>query len=161
MGSRKMKPYSDRTDLEKLEACWGKFNGFMDREEWSAAITRAATATEIATNIAIRHELQEQRSLEAKFVDNLLIWANGIVGKLAKILRPLYSLTGEHSKTLKLLEKKSQKINDRRNEIVHSGNYMNQTEAEEIKLLAKDFIEGLVGIYHKDFKLKTYTPKVS
>jgi hypothetical protein len=80
------KPYSERDDMERLCASWKKLTGFMKRGEWSAAITRAATAAEIAANIAIRHELQEQRNLEASFVDHLLQWANGLSGKLNKIL---------------------------------------------------------------------------
>lgn len=132
----------------------------MNRKEWSAAITRAATATEIAANIAIRHELQEQRDLEADFVDHLLKLANGVAGKFVKLLKPLYK-TVEQKRIYKLLEKKSDIINDYRNQIIHFGHYMNEDEAEEIKLLAKELIEELVGIYHEGFKLKTYSPKVS
>jgi hypothetical protein len=83
------KPYAQRTDIERLHSSWKKLDGLMKRREWSAAITRAATAAEIAANIAVRKELQEKRKLEASFVDHLLKWANGLAGKLDKLLRPL------------------------------------------------------------------------
>jgi hypothetical protein len=151
-----MKPYEERSDLERLNDNWRKFNKLMEREDWSAAVTRAATAAEIAANIAIRSELQEQRQLEVDFVNHLLIWANGLAGKLDKLLRPLHS-TDERREVFNTLNEKAKRINKQRNLVVHSGNFMNVEEAEEIKLLAKDFIEGLVGIYHQDFELRTYT----
>jgi len=146
------KLYSERTDIERLKSNWKKLQGFMHRNEWSAAITRAATAAEIAANIAVRHELQEQRQLEVSFVDHLLHWANGLAGKLNKLLRPLHT-TNARQKIFKSLQKKAQKINDQRNLVVHSGNFMNQKEAEEVVSLAKKFIEKIVGIYHVGFKL--------
>lgn len=122
----------------------------MQRNEWSAAITRAATAAEIAANIAVRHELQEQRQIEASFVDHLLKWANGLAGKLDKLLRPLHT-TKARQKAFKSLQKKAQKINDQRNLVVHSGNFMNKKEAEEVVALAREFIEQIVGTYNKGF----------
>jgi hypothetical protein len=152
MTKRTQKPYSERTDIERLESSWRKLQGLMDREEWSAAITRAATAAEIAANIAVRHELQEQRQLESSFVDHLLKWANGLAGKIDKLLRPLHT-TKDRQKVFQSLKKKAQTINDQRNLVVHSGNFMNQKEAEEVTALAKEFIEEIVGAYHKDYKL--------
>jgi hypothetical protein len=146
------KPYSDRTDIERLQSSWKKLTGLMSRSEWSAAITRAATAAEIAANIAVRHELQEQRKLEPPFVDHLLKWANGLTGKLDKILRPLHT-TKERQKIFKSLQKKAQRINEQRNLVVHSGNFMNEDEAKEVVAFAKEFIEEIVGSYHKGFKL--------
>ncbi|MDD5557886.1 MAG: hypothetical protein PHN82_11680 [bacterium] len=152
MGNTTRNPYSERSDIERLRSSWKKLSGLMQREEWSAAITRAATAAEIAANIAVRHELQEQRHLEAEFVDHLLKWANGLSGKLDRILRPLHT-TKAKQKTLKSLQKKARRINDQRNLVVHSGNFMNKEEAEEIVSVAKEFIEKLVEAYHKGFKL--------
>lgn len=146
------KLYSERTDIERLQSSWKKLTGLMKRNEWSAAITRAATAAEIAANIAVRHELQEQRNLEAPFVDHLLKWANGLDGKLGKLLSPLHT-TKERQKIFKSLRKKAEKINDQRNIVVHSGNFMNEEEAKEVVALAKEFIEEIVGSYHENFKL--------
>lgn len=146
------KPYNERTDIERLRSNWKKLTGLMNRKEWSAAITRAATAAEIAANIAVRYELQEKRNLESPFVDHLLRWANGLAGKLDKLLRPLPTNQERH-KIFKSLHKKAEKINDQRNLVVHSGNFMNQAEAEEIVTLAREFIEEIVSIYHDGFKL--------
>ena len=71
------KPYSDRTDLEKVQSQWHKLSGLHTREEWSAAIVRAATAAEIGANYAIRREFAAQSQLSAHFVDSTLRWANG------------------------------------------------------------------------------------
>lgn len=152
MGNTTRKPYSERTDIERLRSNWKKLSGLMQRNEWSAAITRAATAAEIAANIVVRHELQEQRQLEASFVDHLLKRANGLSGKLNKLLHPLHT-TKAKQKVFKSLQKKAKKINDQRNLVVHSGHFMNQEEAKEVVSLAKEFIEQLVGPYHKGFKL--------
>lgn len=146
------KPYSERTDIERLHSNWKKLKGFMERDEWSAAITRAATAAEIAANIAVRHELQGRRQLETAFVDHLLKWANGLAGKLEKLLAPLHSKEDQRDR-FKSLQKKAQKINDQRNLVVHSGNFMNREEAEEVIILAKEFIEEIVGAYQTGFRL--------
>jgi len=146
------KPYAQRTDIERLQSSWKKLAGLMKRGEWSAAITRAATAAEIAANIAVRQELLKQRKLEASFVDHLLKWANGLAGKLDKLLSPLHT-TAARKKLLTSLRKKALKINDQRNLVVHSGHFMNENEAKEIVALAKDFIEEIVGSYHAGFKL--------
>jgi hypothetical protein len=146
------KAYADRTDIERLQSNWKKFNGLMNRKDWSAAMTRAATAAEIAANIAVRHELVEQRKLDAEFVDHLLKWANGLAGKLDKLLQPLHT-SKERKVIFKKLKKKAERINEQRNLVVHSGHFMNDVEAKEIKDLAQEFIETLVGSYHKDFKL--------
>ena len=146
------KPYAERTDIERLRSSWKKLSGLMKRGEWSGAIIRAATAAEIAANIAVRQELCEQRKLEASFVDHLLKWANGLAGKLDKLLRPLHT-TAARKKPFTSLRKRAQKINDQRNLVVHSGHFMNENEAKEIVALAKDLIEELVGAYHAGFKL--------
>jgi hypothetical protein len=146
------KPYSERSDIEKLKSNWKKVGGFITRKEWSAAITRAATAAEIAANIAIRHELQEQRRLEESFVDHLLIWANGLAGKLDKLLRPLHT-TEEKKKVFKSLKKQAEKINAQRNLVAHSGNFMNEGEATEIVTLSEEFIKQIIAPYHPEFSL--------
>ncbi|OYV51952.1 MAG: hypothetical protein B7X10_00385, partial [Burkholderiales bacterium 21-58-4] len=80
------KPYEQRTDLEKIESQWHKLSGLHSREEWSAAIVRAATAAELAANFAIRREYQSKSTLSAAFVDTQLKWANGIAGKIDRLL---------------------------------------------------------------------------
>ena len=66
-------PYDDRDDLEKLRSQWKKIDGILERrKEWSAAIVRAATAAEIAANIAIRKRFESESEFSSEFVDSLL-----------------------------------------------------------------------------------------
>lgn len=83
------KPYEERTDLEKIQSQWNKLSGLHSREEWSAAIVRAATAAELAANFAIRKEFESRSKFDSKFVDSLLRWANGLAGKIDRLLIPL------------------------------------------------------------------------
>ncbi len=83
------KPYEERTDLEKCQSQWTKLKGLHTREEWSAAIVRAATAAEIAANFAIRQELKTQSTISGDCANSLLRWANGLSGKIDRLLTPL------------------------------------------------------------------------
>lgn len=76
------KPYQELTDIEKLQKQWHKLSGLHSREEWSAAIVRAATTAELAANHAIRAEFLAHSQFDGAFVDSLLKWANGLSGKL-------------------------------------------------------------------------------
>lgn len=96
-------PYADRTDLEKVQSQWHKLSGLHTREEWSAAIVRAATATEISANYAIRCEFATQSQLPAHFVDSTLRWANGLAGKVEKLLLPLTKASIEKHAKIKQL----------------------------------------------------------
>src|SRR5690242_4865570 len=88
--ARTRKPYEERTDLEQIRAQWIKLTGLHSREEWSAAVVRAATAAEIAANFAVRREFSLRGEQDAILVDSLLKWANGLPGKLDRLLLPLY-----------------------------------------------------------------------
>ena len=81
--------YRQATDLEKIQSQWNKLSGLHSRKEWAAVIVRAATAAEIATNFAIRTEFASRSQFDAGFIDSLLIWANGIDGKLNRLLIPM------------------------------------------------------------------------
>ena len=65
--------YEDRTDLEKIQSQWHKITGLHTRDEWSAAVVRAATAAELAANFAIREEFKARSNFDAQFVDSLLV----------------------------------------------------------------------------------------
>jgi hypothetical protein len=108
------KPYDERTDLEKCQSQWWKMTGLHGREESSAAIVRAATAAEIACNYAIRAEIQGK--LRAEVVDRLLRDANGIKGKIDRLLIPLVKGTKREAaiRTLKL-KALADEINEDRN----------------------------------------------
>ena len=151
------KPYSDRTDLEKLQSQWWKLSGLHSREEWSAAVVRAATAAEIAANIAIRQEFQAIGSFPPKFVDSLLIWANGLKGKLERLLVPITKDT-DHGKVISGLKSLAIDVNDIRNAIAHKGEFCSEKKAKEVIAKSQEFIEGVVSLYEAGFKLKERKP---
>lgn len=145
------KPYSKRTDHEKLESSWKKARAQFKRKDWSASITRVATASEIATNIYVRGYLVEERQLPQEFVDELLKDANGIMGKFTRLIRPI-ALQRKTWTTIKKIQKKHiQPLNNHRNEVVHSGRFKKKEHVIEIfnhgleiiKMLAPKEAQGL------------------
>lgn len=150
----KKKSYEERTDLEKLQSQWHKLSGLHTREEWSAAVVRAATAAEIAANFAIRAEFAQRSSFHAAFVDNLLRWANGLAGKLERLLVPLSETDDEKHQTMKTLRTSAAEINRKRNAVAHQGEFCNEEEATEIITTTRDFITTLVRLYDPMFILK-------
>jgi hypothetical protein len=87
--SMKRRSYEERSDVEKIQSQWHKLTGLHSREEWSAAVVRAATAAEIAANFAVREEFKMCSKFDGEFVNSLLRWANGLNGKLNRLLLPL------------------------------------------------------------------------
>lgn len=146
------KPYEKRSDLEKIQSQWNKLTGLLSREEWSAAIVRAATAAEIAANFAIRKEFEAKSQLSPSFVDSMLRWANGIAGKIDRLLINLTEGEKNH-KTIKKLKSVSEQINKKRNAIAHQGEFCNEKEAKAAIKQSRDFIETLVRLYEPDFTL--------
>jgi hypothetical protein len=147
------KSYWERTDLEKVQSQWHKLTGLHTREEWSAAIVRAATAAELAANFAIRKEFVSRSKFDTKFVDTLLQWANGLAGKTDHLLLPL-TVGRKERKTIEKLKAISGQINGKRNSIVHRGEFCNEGEAKAAIQQARIFIETLVQMYQPTFKLK-------
>jgi hypothetical protein len=148
--------YENRSSEEKLRASWHKCSKLMERGDWSSAIMRAATATELAMNIAIRHELQTTLGLELGFVNSLLKWANGIQGKLDKLLKPMHA-ADDWRAMMNLLGPEMKFVNDRRTEIVHKGHFMNETEAQDAVTHAKNFINILLRKrYDSNFDLDQF-----
>jgi len=153
MGNIRIKtPYTARTDIAKIKSNWTKLCGLLDREEWSSAILRAATASEIAANLAIREELQVKRKLDSDFVDSLLKWANGIQGKFDHLLLPMTKGTDVHNK-FKIVNAKVKKIDNERNSVAHSGQFKKRSTAKKVALDAKEVIEMVVGEYHEGYRL--------
>lgn len=150
------KKYEELTDLEKLQKQWRKLSGLHSREEWSAAIVRAATAAEIAANFAVRRELETKSNLDAKFVDSLLRWANGLAGKIDRLLIPLTANAQEEdkNKAMKKLKAIAGKINSKRNSIAHQGEFCNEGEAKKAISQSQEFITTLVQLYEPNFALK-------
>ena len=149
----KKKPYSLRSDIEKIQSNWKKVRGLYRNEEWSTVIMRAVTTVELSANYLIRKELQEKRNLEEDFVDHLLIWANGIRGKFDKLIVPIFRST-EFEKELKKLNKKVQEINKERNSIAHSGQFKRKSTATKVLDDSKDITEALISIHEENFQLK-------
>jgi len=148
------KKYENLTDLEKLQKQWHKLSGLHTREEWSAAIVRAATAAEIAANFAVRREFEAKSEFDAKFVDNLLRWANGLAGKLDRLLLPLSVREKNKNRTMKKLKAIAEEINSKRNAIAHQGEFCNEDEAKTAISQSQEFITTLVKLYDPAFELK-------
>lgn len=142
------------SDLEKLQKQWHKLSGLHTREEWSAAIVRAATAAEIAANFAVRNEFAAKGHFDSKFVDSLLRWANGLAGKLNRLLLPLSAANKQKIKKMNALKDLAEKVNSKRNAIAHQGEFCNEEEAKTSIKQARKFITGLVRLYEPDFELK-------
>lgn len=149
------KPYEELPDLEKLQKQWHKLSGLHTREEWSAAIVRAATAAEIAANFAIREEFSMRSEFEPQVVDSFLRWANGLAGKIDRLLIPLTTHSDGKSQKMKSLKKLAEEINRKRNAIAHQGEFCNGEEAKAEIARTKKFITGLVRLYDPRFALKT------
>ena len=114
---------------------------------------RAATAAEIAANYAIRNEFKARSKFDEKFVNDQLRWANGIAGKIDRLLLPLFDGRKQH-KIVQPLKAVAEKINKDRNAIIHQGEFRDEEEASAVIAQAKLFIETLVHIYDPKFALK-------
>src|SRR6266699_214141 len=147
------KEYEDRTDLEKIQSQWNKLTGLHSREEFSSAVVRAATAAEIAANFAVRKEFESQSNCREDFVNSLLRWANGIEGKLNRLLIPM-TKGRKHHKTLSGVKERVERVNQKRNAVAHQGEFCNIDESKEVINDARHFIETVVKLYDPSFKLK-------
>jgi hypothetical protein len=147
------KEYKDRTDLEKIQSQWNKLTGLHSREEFSGAVVRAATAAEIAANCAVRQDFESQSKCTEDFVNSLLRWANGIDGKLNRLLIPMTE-GSKHNKTLRNVKKRAERINKKRNAVAHQGEFCNIDESKEVINDARYFIETVVELYDPALTLK-------
>ena len=150
---KKRQPYSERSDIEKIKTNWQKTKGLYEREEWSGSIIRAATAFEIAANLVIREELQLRKDLDKDFVDNLLLWANGIYGKFKWLILPISKGSPKYEIFRSAMTKVNE-INKERNSIVHSGQFKKESTTKHIIDLSKEVIETLVQQYSAEFNLR-------
>ncbi|RWC46103.1 MAG: hypothetical protein EOS55_18305 [Mesorhizobium sp.] len=153
-------PYNDRSDIDKLQSQWNKIAGHRSRRDWSAAIVRAATAAEIAANIAVRKRFEAESQFSPEFVNGLLEWANGIKGKFSRLLVPS-TKDKDRKKELKALEAIADRINGKRNAIVHQGAFAEEPDAIEVVGWAGQVIDGLVLPHHPGFVLQEKPTKTS
>ena len=154
MGHWNQTPYKQRDDLNKIQSQWTKLSGHHSRMDWSAAVVRAATACEIAVNLAIRRERAESDpNFTVEAVNAELMKANGLKGKLQKLLLP--SIKGKlHDASVRDLRKLALAVNEKRNLIVHSGEFCERAEATALIEQCQRFVVGLVKIYEPGFKLR-------
>lgn len=148
------KPYQELSDLEKVQKQWHKLSGLHTREEWSAAIVRAATAAELVANHAIRTEFAAHSQFDAEFVKSLLMWANGLAGKMRNLLVPLAAADAGKKKAMANLQKLAEAVNKKRNVVAHQGEFCNEQEAIQVIDDARAFISGLAQLYDPQFTLK-------
>ena len=148
----KKQDYDKRSDVEKIESQWTKLSGLHTRAEWSAAVVRAATAAELAANLAIRREVAARSKFDGAFVDKLLKWANGLTGKLDKLLLPMLEGQDKRVAIVKLCNL-ARKVNNKRNDITHRGVFCSQKEATAQIANCKKFVVGVVRHYVADFDL--------
>lgn len=147
----KGKDYENRTDYQKIHTQWHKLTGLHSRLEWSAAAIRAASACEIAANLAIRAEFKDRSNFSKAYADSLLIWANGLDGKIKRLLLPM--LSQAEKPEFAGLQQLAETVNRGRNKIAHQGDFMDEDESKVIIEAARRFIEKLVKIYDSSFSL--------
>ena len=146
------KPYSEQSDAEKVISNWRKTRGLFKRGEFSVAILRAATTAELMTNLAIRHELVQSKSLPMAFVDHLLVWANGISGKFHNLLLPVLEGAANYQST-KELSAAMKKVNEERNRVAHRGEFKKRSTAHDALVAAHKYISGLAATYAPTIQL--------
>ena len=146
------KPYDERTDKEKIQSNWTKTCGLYLRGEHSMAVIRAATAVELAANLVVREELENNQKLPKEFVNSLMKWANGLVGKLNRLIIPITKGT-DKEKFFKDIQKQVVDINDQRNGVAHRGEFKIKKTSTRIIAEAHEIIEKLVQQYDKGFAI--------
>lgn len=149
MGEFSDTPYTERTDAQKAKTQWGKALGLLNRSDWSAAIVRAVTSTEISLNLAIRREHEERGQLSANEVDQLLHNANGISGKLS-ILEDLAH--NARKEKIRGLKEGTRSAAIKRNRIVHSGEFCDEEEARAHIESCRVFVNSLIRDYDPLFE---------
>jgi hypothetical protein len=85
-------------------------------------------------------------------VDKLLWWANGLTGKLDKLLLPMLDGQAKHDGIKKLCYL-ARKVNHKRNAIVHRGVFCSQKEATALIANCRKVVVGVVAHYVPHFDL--------
>ena len=114
-------------------------------------MVRAATVAELSLNLAIRREFAAKSTLEADFINDLLKWANGLSGKLNHLLVPLVRGEPGRLKQAKALIKIADRINQKRNAVVHQGEFCNEGEAKTVLEDAELLVNQIVAWYEPGF----------
>ena len=150
-GKRSKTPYEERSDGEKLRSNWTKATGLYAREDWSAAIVRAATVVELAANIYIR-QFFGGYDVPGSFIDTMLSNANGIHGKFHRLVKPAAQVDGQWEELSKF-RRKIQEINEHRNGVTHSGKFKSEEDATMVFTNALEVIVCLASAETAKLKL--------
>lgn len=148
----KKTPYSDRTLEEKISSNWTKTLGLFKRGEYSTVVIRAATSVELASNLLIKAEFHKNRGLPEEFVDSLMMWANGLMGKVDRLLLPIFKGTTKEE-NLKEIKVRSKDINDERNNVVHRGQFKAKVTATRIISEAEFIINTFLSLAGSQLKV--------
>lgn len=114
------------------------------------AVIRAATTVELAANLVVREELENGQKLPREFVEHLLKWANGLLGKLDKLIIPITEGTDRGAR-FKALKKQVAEINTQRNGVAHRGEFKIKKTSSRILDDARNVILALVQQYDAKF----------
>jgi len=154
--SLSQKPYSERSRIEQIDSNWKKTTGLFRRSEYSTVAIRVATTVELAANLVIEKEFIENRNLPIDFVESLMKWANGFMGKLDRLIIPIFK-SSEHEEQLKEVRKRSKDINDERNNVVHRGQFKKRQTALKLIQESEYIVNTLIKIAGEKHMLKTPT----
>ena len=149
-------PYDKLSDDEKVLKNWNKARGLYDRGEWSVAILRCGTCLELATNLAIRQELVEDRKLPLPFVDKLLRNANGIHNKYQNIYLPIMDEYQEVESLKTLWFQAISKIIQERNAIAHKGEFRSKSKATEVMEKTHKALVEIFDLHDGKSKVKPF-----
>lgn len=150
--NNRKKPYDERTDAEKIHANWSKTCGLFLRGEHSMAVIRAATTVELAANLVVREELENNQKLPRAFVEHLMKWANGLVGKLDRLILPITEGTNKGD-IFKSVKTKVQDINKHRNGVAHRGEFKIKKTSSRIIEESRHVIQVFVQQYDANYSL--------
>lgn len=149
-------PYSKASDDEKVRRNWNKACGLYKRGEWSVAVLRSGTCLELAVNFAIRQELIEERDLPVKFVNNLLLKANGLSNKYHNIYLPIMKEWELYPELTRLWSKDMVIVNRERNKVAHSGEFKTEKIAKKVLTHTHKSISAIMGLYGIKSKSKLF-----
>jgi hypothetical protein len=90
---------------------------------------------------------------DAAFIDGLLQWANGLKGKIDRLLIPLRR-TRNNDPNLQQLFQLAETINRKRNGIAHRGEFCSEQECAELVGKCEEFVTTLVKLYEPGFQLR-------
>ena len=148
--------YNSFSDSEKVSKNWLKAIGLYSRGEWSVAILRCGTCLELAVNFAIREEFVKARKLPLRFVDKLLLNANGIHNKYQNLYLPIMNEYDEIDDLKKLWTEIISVVNKERNDVVHKGEFRNKIKATMIMQNTRAALTELMALHGCESRIAVF-----